>query len=688
MGATIGIDLGTTNSCAAIVKEGKPRVITDTGGGFTIPSVVAMDEKGNRLVGQSAKRQSLINPVNTIYGAKRLIGRRYSSRIMDNVRNYFTYDMAQGDNEDVLIKMSGEVYGLDEVSALIIDKVRNTAQDIIQEEITRAVVTVPAYFNDRQRQAVKDAGKIAEIEVLRIINEPTAAALAYGWGKQLQEKVAVYDLGGGTFDISLLEVRSNVYEVRATGGDTFLGGVDFDNRLMDYVSKRFYEETNIDLSKDTISLQRIKDASERAKIDLSTKQDVRINIPFIAMGANGPVNIDMIVTREQLESLVEDLVVRTLETCKQVLADSGWSQQDVQEVLLVGGQTRMPFVQEKVEEFFGRTPSKGVHPDEAVAIGAAIMAYSLTEGSDYKITLIDVIPMSIGVMLAQGRFHKIFPRNTTIPNATSMVFTTSKDQQTQLKLKIFQGENEKASENELLGEFVFSGIPPAPKGNARIEVILKLTPEGMLTVEAQDPETRKWIETSIAVSSGISQKTHHTKLIEKKAPPIQKKETKSFASTTSPPRPPPARMIPKPPPAKKVSKTEEPVTPPPEPVMEKAGPKEKTPPPFHEKTPPPQKIPVSEKTPPPERTPSPLDKTPPPGMAGVQTVTTRTGRVVMRRDPITGQIIKNPPVEGSTASTPPPEQPKREFKRYHPPPPPPGLGEKISGWFKGLLGKK
>jgi len=490
MGVTIGIDLGTTNSCAAIVVDGKARIISDTGGGFTIPSMVAVDEKGNRLVGQSAKRQSLVNPLNTIYGAKRLIGRRYQSKVMDDVKKHFTYDMSQGDNDDVLIRMAGEVYGLDEVSALILDKVRNTAQDILEEEVTSAVVTVPAYFSDRQRQAVKDAGKISELEVLRIINEPTAAALAYGWGKHLQQRVAVYDLGGGTFDLSLLEVRDNVYEVKATGGDTFLGGVDFDNRLMDHIMNTFQKDSGVDLSDDALALQRVKDACERAKIDLSTKQDARINIPFIAMGDDGPVNLDITVTRDQFNSMVEDLVDSTLDTCKFVLEDAAWTTDDVQEVLLVGGQTRMPFVQEKVGEFFDKQPSKGVHPDEAVAIGAALMAYSLTEVSEYKITLIDVLPMSIGVALAKDRFHKIFPRNTSIPNATSMVFTTSKDNQKQLKLKICQGENDKGSENELLGEFVFTGISPAPKGQARLEVILKLSPEGMLTVEAKRKRTK------------------------------------------------------------------------------------------------------------------------------------------------------------------------------------------------------
>jgi len=653
MGVTIGIDLGTTNSCAAVVKDEKPRVISDTGGGFTIPSMVAVDDKGNRLVGQPAKRQSLINPVNTIYGAKRLIGRRFQSKVTGDVKKHLLYDMAQGDNDDVLIQMAGEIYGLDEVSALIIDKVRNTAQDILEEEVTSAVVTVPAYFNDRQRQAVKDAGKIAELEVLRIINEPTAAALAYGWGKHLNERVAVYDLGGGTFDLSLLEVRDNVYEVRATGGDTFLGGVDFDNRLIEHIIDSFKKQNGEDMSKDRIALQRIKDACERAKIDLSLKQETRINIPFIAMGDDGPMNLDITVTRDEFNSMVGDLIDKTLVTCEQVLGDAEWTVNDIEDVLLVGGQTRMPYVQEKVGEFFGKQPSKNVHPDEAVAIGAALMAYSLTSASDYRITLIDVLPMSIGVALAKDKFHKIFPRNTAIPNATSMVFTTSKDNQNQLKLKICQGESDKSSENELLGEFVFSGIPPAPKGQARLEVILKLSPEGMLTVEAQDPDSKQWIETTIAVTSGLTQKTHKTKLIDKKEPPKKKEQSQPKAETqTRPPVPPPAKSAPKPPPTK------------PEPPK-----KEKTPPPAAQAAP---------------KRPDSWGPPPSPGL-GIQTKKTASGKVVLKRDPITGNIIKNTG-DGDQEKT-SGDEPKREFKRYHAPPPPTPIGTKISTWIKGLFGK-
>lgn len=661
MGVVIGIDLGTTNSCAAIVKDGKPRLISDTGGAFTIPSMVAVDEKGNRLVGQAAKRQTMTNPLNTIYGAKRLIGRQFHSKVMDSIKQQFTYKMVEGDNENVLVNLAGEVYGLDEVSALILDKVRNTAQDILEEEVTAAVVTVPAYFSDRQRQAVKDAGKIAEMEVLRIINEPTAAALAYGWGKHMQEIVAIYDLGGGTFDLCILEVRDDVYEVKATGGDNYLGGVDFDNRLIDLVMEEFEKTTDVDLSSDPISLQRVKDACERAKIDLSTKSETRINIPFIAMGDDGPVNLDVTITRERFNEVVSDLADRTFEIVDRVLKDAKMTKEEIQEVLLVGGQTRMPYIQERVQEYFGKAPSKNVHPDEAVAIGAAIMAYSLSEGADFKVTLIDVLPISIGVALAKNKFHIIFPRNSTIPNASSIVFTTSKDNQTQLKLRIYQGENDNASENELLGDFTFSGIRPAPKGDARIEVILRLSPEGILKVEAQDPDTKQWVETTINVQSGITQKTTKTNLIQKKEP------TKRDQLT-----PPPQPKAPTPPP-----QSSEP-TPPPRPTTPTPPPSPPTPPVPPQKpkgpSPPPSPPPARPQAP----APSSGDVQPEAQIKGVQTRTTQTGRVVVRRDPVTGQIIKDDPDEDVA-------QP--QFKRYKPPPKPPTIGEKISGFIKGLFGK-
>lgn len=676
MGAVIGIDLGTTNSCAAIVRDGRPRVISDTGGAVTIPSIVAIDEKGNRLVGQAAKRQTMINPKNTIYGAKRLIGRHYHSKILDSIQQHFTYEMSEGDNDDVLIKLAGEVYGLDEVSALILDKIRNIAQDILEEEVTAAVVTVPAYFSDRQRQAVKDAGKIAELEVLRIINEPTAAALAYGWQKHLQEQVVIYDLGGGTFDLSILEVRDNVYEVKATGGDTFLGGVDFDNRLIDHIMTEFQKTSGVDLSGDAISLQRVRDAAERAKIDLSTKTDARLLIPFIAMSDNGPVNLDITVTREQFNNMVSDLTDRTLMIVDEVFKDAHLGKDQINDVLLVGGMTRMPYVQQRVEEYFGKPPSKNVHPDEAVAIGAAIMAYSLTESADYKITLIDVLPMSIGVALAKNRFHRIFARNASIPNATSIVFTTSKDNQTQLKLKIFQGENDNASNNELLGEFLFSGIRPAPKGEARIEVILRLSPEGILKVEAQDPDTKQWVETTIKVTSGITQKTHKTSLIEHHEPLPQKAKepAKKFKEPTQP------SFLGKPsPPSRPAVKDP---TPPPKPRAPTPPPAPPSPPPARPQA---KKAPTPPATPAATSTPTASPPQEPPAVqaiAGVQTKTTQGGRIVMRRDPITGQILKDEAsAEGAQ------DKSKQQFKRYTAPPKPPSTGEKASSFFKNLIEK-
>lgn len=675
MGAVIGIDLGTTNSCAAIVRNGKPMVVSDTGGAFTIPSVVAVDEKGNRLVGQAAKRQALINPCNTIYGAKRLIGRKFHSKTMEIAKKHFTYEMAPGDQDDVLIKLGGEVYGLDEVSALILDKVRNTAQDRLDEEISAAVVTVPAYFNDRQRQAVKDAGAIAQLDVLRIINEPTAAALAYGWGKHMHELVAVYDLGGGTFDISILEVRDNVYEVKATGGDNFLGGVDFDNRLLDYILKEFEESTGLNLGGDAVAIQRVRDAAERAKIDLSTKTEARVLIPYIKLTDNGPVNLDVTIKREIFENLVTDLADRTLELVDSVLKDAGLAKDRIEEVLLVGGQTRMPYIQKRVEEFFGKPPSKNVHPDEAVAIGAAIMAYSLTEAADYKITLIDVLPMSVGVALAKNRYHRIFPKNSTIPNASSIVFTTSKDNQDKLKLKIYQGENEIASDNELLGEFVFSGLRPAPKGEVHLEVILKLSPEGILTVEAQDPDTRQKVETTITVTSGITQKTHKTKLIETSEASTKKENKEEEKKEVTPP---PRRTFssPTPPPSFK------PPSPPPARPLKSASP---TPPPSVAL---PQSFPPSsaggadsalkEKTFPP----SGKEIDPFAVVKGVQTKVTASGKVVACRDPVTGKVIREDEIPLQQE-----KEQRKSFTRYKPPPKPPTVGERISAFFKKLFKK-
>ena len=560
--ATIGIDLGTTYSVAAIVENGRPRVISDTGGGYTIPSIVAVDDKGNRLVGQAAKRQVLTNPIHTIYGAKRLIGRDIQSPIVRKIQDHFKYRITPGEEDDLLIKIRDEPYGLEEISAIILDHVRNLAQDSLGREVSQAVVTVPAYFNDRQRQAVRDAGQIAQMEVLRIINEPTAAALAYGFGKALNQKLAIYDFGGGTFDVSILAVRENVFEVLATGGDTFLGGVDFDNRLVELVIHRFQKEHNVDLGRDPIAHQRIKDASEQAKIDLSSRPEARIHVPFIAMGPSGGLNIDQTIKREEFEQLTGDLIEQTLVACRQVMKDSKLTTEELDAVLLVGGTTRIPLVAGRVAEFFGKPPSKGIHPDEAVALGAAIMADSLVRKGGQEIQLLDVLPMSIGIKAAGGKIIAIFPRNAPYPNQKLKVFTTSKDQQTSLKLTILQGDKPEAADNEIIGDFTFAGIHAAPKGQAKVEAVFTLNHEGILTVTARDPDTGTAEQSVLSVQSAAHRPLHED-LIQHKQPAEKKagetvisatvtREVKLKAGTAQPkpeePPPPPKPAAPPPPP--------------------------------------------------------------------------------------------------------------------------------------------
>ena len=513
----IGIDLGTTNSCAAIVENGRPRVISDTGGSYLIPSVVAIDNKGNRLVGQPAKRQILINPKNTIYASKRLIGRPFFSPEVSRAKEYIKYQVLPSDEQEIVIKLRDELYGLSEVSALILDHIRNISQERIGKEIDKAVVTVPAYFNDRQRQAVKKAGEIAQLEVIRIINEPTAAAIAYGFGKGLRQKIAVYDLGGGTFDISILEVRNNIFEVKATGGDTFLGGVDFDNRLVEWVFYHFEKQYGIDLSKDPIAHQRIQDACEQAKIELSSRPQARINIPYITMGSEGPLNIDLTIKREEFEKLIEDLVDSTLKSCEKVLDDCKLRVEDIDAVILVGGSTRVPLVARKVAEFFKKSPSKAVHPDEAVAIGAAILADSLAGSKSQEIMLLDVLPITIGIKLGGDKVLRIFERNSPVPNQKKKIFTTSKDNQTSLQLKIVQGDSTKASECVPIGDFKFSGLKPAPKGKSRVEVTFTISPEGVLSLTARDPDTGVEQKSTIKVESSQT-KVFHQKLVEPKKP--------------------------------------------------------------------------------------------------------------------------------------------------------------------------
>lgn len=527
--AVIGIDLGTTNSVAAIVENGKARVISDTGGSYLIPSIVAIDEKGNRLVGQAAKRQLLINPLHTVHSAKRLIGREFHSYQVKKAKEYVKYKVLPGEMSDVIVRMREETYGLDEVSAIILDYVRNTAQDRLGREINRAVVTVPAYFNDRQRQAVRDAGDIAKLEIIRIVNEPTAAALAYGYGKGLRQKLAIYDLGGGTFDISILEVRDKVFEVRATGGDTFLGGIDFDKRLVDWVFHKFEKDYKIDLSKDPMAHQRVLDACENAKIQLSGLNQVRIHIPFITMSESGPLNIDLSITRDEFEELTSDLVDKTLKTCERVLDDARLSPKDIDSVLLVGGSTRMPMVSRKVEEFFGKSPSKAVHPDEAVALGAALLADALVR-NDTDLMLLDVLPITIGIRSASGKMVPIFERNSPVPNQKLKVFTTSKDNQDSLKLTMIQGDPNNVEEWHPIGEFNFTGIRQAPKGQAKVEVKFYISPEGILSLTARDPDTGVEQKSTIKVESGLT-KIRHKDLITLKKPLVEKPAEKLITRT-------------------------------------------------------------------------------------------------------------------------------------------------------------
>jgi molecular chaperone DnaK len=499
----IGIDLGTTNSCAAIVEDGgNVKLIPYKGGEYTIPSIFAIDDKGNELIGYEAKRQWQLNPKNTIYGSKRLVGRSFQSDVVAEMKKVVAYSMRPGKKNEVLLDVGKKEFSLQEISAKILNKIRDVAANYLKTPIKRAVVTVPAYFNDRQRQTVKEAGKLIDLEVVRIINEPTSAALAYGAGKGVNKKVLVYDLGGGTFDVSIIEIRDRVFEVKATGGDVFLGGIDFDNAIIHHVLKDFASKTGIDLATDPVAMQRIKDLAERTKIDLSARDDVQFNIPFITMTSQGqPLNIEMKFTRKMLEQLTNHLVDRTLQMVARVLVDSGMSTKDIDEVLLVGGQTRMPIVQDRLTKFFGKAPSKGVHPDEAVAVGAALYAKSLEDNSSLRLQLLDVIPMAIGLERAGGAFHTVFPRNAPIPNARQLVATTSRDSQTELAMRIFQGDHEQVVKNDLLGEFTFSGIRPAKAGSVQVEITFDVNVEGILTMRARDPATGREMTTTVRVSS-------------------------------------------------------------------------------------------------------------------------------------------------------------------------------------------
>ncbi len=498
----IGIDLGTTNSCAAVVEaNGQVKLIPYKGGDFTIPSIFAIDDKGHELIGHEAKRQWQLNPKNTVYASKRLIGRVFKSDVVDTMQKVVAYDMEEGGKSDVMIKVGKQKLAMSEIAARILNKIRDVAQDYLQQKVERAVVTVPAYFTDRQRQAVKDAGKLIGLEVVRIINEPTSAALAYGVGKSLNERVLIYDLGGGTFDVSVIEIRDRVFEVKATGGDIFLGGLDFDNAMVNYVIDDFKKKNGVDLSTDPVAMQRIKDLAERTKIDLSSRVEAPFHIPFVSMSPQGqPLNIEMTFTRKLLEQLTSAFIDRTIQVVSQVLIDCGLTTKDMDEVMLVGGQTRMPIIQDRLAKFFGKQPSKGVHPDEAVAIGAALYARSLENNSDLRLQLLDVIPMAIGLEKAGGKLHVVFPRNAAIPNAKSIKATTSFDGQTDLAMRIYQGDHEMVENNELLGDFLFSGIKPGPKGQAQVEITFDVNIEGILTMSAQDKETGKEMKTTIRVT--------------------------------------------------------------------------------------------------------------------------------------------------------------------------------------------
>lgn len=498
----IGIDLGTTNSCCAVVEEnGRIQLIPYKGGEFLIPSIYAVDDKGHELIGHEAKRQWQLNPRNTVYASKRLIGRTYRSEVVDTMKSLVAYEMREGDGE-VLIDVGRHTLRMSDVSARILDRIRNVASDYLGQRVDRAVVTVPAYFNDRQRQAVKEAGRLIGLEVVRIINEPTAAALAYGVGKKLNERVLVYDLGGGTFDVSVIEIRDRIFEVKATGGDIFLGGLDFDEAIIKLVLKDFEARHGIDLAKDPVAMQRIKDLAERTKIDLSERTEAPFSIPFIAMTPQGkPLNIEMMFTRKLLEQLTSRLVDRTLQTVAQVLVDAQLSTQEIDEVLLVGGQTRMPLIHERLTRFFGKPPSKGVHPDEAVAIGAALYAHSLEDDTDLRLQLLDVIPMAIGIEAAGRKMHVVFPRNSAIPNAKKVAATTSYDGQQEVVIRIFQGDLPDVEANELLGEFTFGGLPPGPAGSANMEITFDVNVEGILTASARDLLTGREMTTTVRLGS-------------------------------------------------------------------------------------------------------------------------------------------------------------------------------------------
>ena len=503
MGKVIGIDLGTTNSCVAVMDGSDPRVIENTEGVRTTPSMVAFTESGERLVGQAAKRQAVTNPENTLFAIKRLIGRRFDDPTVKKDQDLVPYSIIKGENGDAWVEANKDKYSPSQLSAFILQKMKETAESYLGETVSEAVITVPAYFNDSQRQATKDAGKIAGLDVLRIINEPTAAALAYGMDKEATGTIAVYDLGGGTFDVSILEIGDGVFEVKSTNGDTFLGGEDFDARIIGYLADEFKKENGIDLRQDKLALQRLKEGAEKAKIELSSSGQTEVNLPFITADASGPQHLNIKLTRAKLEALVDDLVQRTVDPCKKALKDAGLKPNEIDEVILVGGMTRMPKVQETVKEFFGRDPHKGVNPDEVVALGAAIQA-GVLKGDVKDVLLLDVTPLSLGIETLGGVFTRLIDRNTTVPTRKSQTFSTAEDSQQAVTIRVFQGEREMAADNKLLGQFDLMGIPPAPRGVPQIEVTFDIDANGIVNVSAKDKATGKEQQIRIQASGGLS----------------------------------------------------------------------------------------------------------------------------------------------------------------------------------------